>query len=129
MTAFVEPWGAIGLNDLGDGGDGNYTGLVFGQLIAPPFFPPAAVSDFTGGQVLLASFTVEILQGAYPFIDWSVDLAPVGGGVILQVFDAGDNSLTDVFVGNFGGGMVNIIPAPSAMALLGLGGLVGRRRR
>jgi len=124
----VAPWGAIGLNDLGDGGDGNYNGLVFGQLIFPPLFPPAPESDFTGGEVLLATFSVEILPG-FSFIEWSTALAPVGGGVVLQIYDAGDGSLTDVTVANFGSAQI-FIPAPSSVALLGLGGLVaGRRRR
>ena len=131
MAGAPEAWGAIGLNDLGDGGNGNYAGLVFGQLIAPPFFPPDVASDFSGGEVLLATFTVEILAGSEGVIDWSTAIAPVGGGVVLQIFDAGDDSLTDVLSGSFGSsGAVTVVPAPSAMALLGLGGLVaGRRRR
>jgi len=130
MAGAPEAWGAIGLNDLGDAGDGNYTGLVFGQLIFPPLFPPAPESDFSNGEVLVATFTVEILAGSSGMIDWSTAIAPAGGGVVLQIFDNGDGSLTDVTAANFGGASVEVVPAPSAMALLGLGGLVaGRRRR
>ncbi|MBL4809752.1 MAG: PEP-CTERM sorting domain-containing protein [Phycisphaerales bacterium] len=131
MDGTAEAWGGIGENDIGDGGDGNYTGIVFGQLIAPPFFPPAPESDFSAGETLLVTFTVQIIAGSSGVIDWSTAIAPVGGGVILNIFDAGDGSLTDVFSATFGStGAVTVVPAPSAMALLGLGGLVaGRRRR
>ena len=130
MGVGVEAWGAIGFADQGDAGDGNYTGVVFGQLIFPPLFPPAPESDFSNGEVLLATFTVEILAGSAGQIDWSSAAVASAGGVVLNIFDAGDNSATDVTAANFGGASVTVVPAPSAMALLGLGGLVaGRRRR
>lgn len=129
MSAATPAWGATGLNDRGDAGDGNYTGLVFGQFIFLPPFPPAAESSFVGGETLVATFTVDILDGAGGIVDWSVavdQLAPF----TIEIFDEADGSLTQVSDVSFGSARVNVVPAPSAMALLGLGGIVaGRRRR
>ncbi len=131
MAATPVAWGAGAANDRGDGGDGNYIGLVFGQTVFPDFgFPPNPASDFTGGEVLVATFSVEILAGSSGVVDWSTAVDALSQ-FTLQIFDGGDNSSTVPASFNFGStGAVNVVPAPSAMALLGLGGLVaGRRRR
>lgn len=129
MSAEAASWGAFGQNDRGDAGDGNHTGLVFGQLIAPPFFPPSEDSNFTGGQVLLGTFTVDIIDGSGGIVDWMVSADPIGA-FVMEIFDSADNSLTQVTQAAYGSARVEVVPAPSAMALLGLGGIVaGRRRR
>jgi len=130
MDAAAASWGALGENDRGYAGDGNYTGLVFGQLVFPPLFPPNAASDFTGGEVFVASVVVELSQVQFGGVEWTLGADPLGGGVVLQVFDAADNSTTDVTVANFGSAAIFVVPSPSVLAVLGLGGLVaGRRRR
>ncbi|MBO6513858.1 MAG: PEP-CTERM sorting domain-containing protein [Phycisphaerales bacterium] len=129
MAASAADWGAFGQNDRGDAGDGNHTGLVFGQLIAPPFFPPSEDSNFTGGEVLLGSFVVDIIADSAGIVDWTVGADPIGA-FVLEIFDEADGSLTQVTAASYGSARVEVVPAPSAMALLGLGGIVaGRRRR
>ena len=130
MSATAADWGLFGQNDRGDAGDGNYVGLVFGQLIAPPFFPPNADSSFVGGEILLGTFVVNIIAGSEGIIDWTVGADPIGA-FVLEIFDEADGSLTQVTAAAYGTDRLEVnVPAPSAMALLGLGGLVaGRRRR
>ncbi len=132
MTATPVSWGAAASNDRGDGGDGNYIGLVFGQTVFPDFgFPPNPASDFTGGEVLVATFSVEVLAGASGVVDWTIAVDSLSQ-FTMQIFDSVSGDSTVASSVNFGTVRVGfpIIPAPSSMALLGLGGLVaGRRRR
>ncbi len=130
MVGSTPDWAALGFEDQGHAGDGNYTGLIFGQLIFPPFIPAAPESMLGNGPVLIGTFAVTIAADSAGVIDWST-----GGGVgpfVLEVFtdDGGAGTMTQLTDLDFGGVSVNVVPAPSAMALLGLGGLVaGRRRR
>ncbi len=114
--------------DGGYAGGGNYGGVVFGQLLLPiPGFDTPAAGSELGGEI--GSFQVTLgagsgiidfqLVGAVPFTLESVD---VDNGLASMQDTNGQLSL--------GSARVNVTPAPSAMALLGLGGLVaGRRRR
>ncbi len=130
MTVGVPDWAALGFQDDGHAGDGNYNGVIFGQLIFPPFIPADPGSLLDSGPVLISTFTVTIASDSAGVIDWST-----GGGVgpfVIEIFtdDGGSGSFTQLTDLDFGGAQVNVVPAPSAMALLGLGGLVaGRRRR
>ncbi len=128
MTAAVAPWGALGFMDNGDGGDGNYNGLIFGQLIFPPFIPAAAESMLGQGAVLLGNFTVTIAADSAGVIDWST----VGGigDFDMEIFDEASGLFTQLSSVTAGSASVTVVPAPSALALLGLGGIAaGRRRR
>ena len=129
MASASAPWGALGFMDLGDGGDGNHNGMIFGQLIFPPFIPPAAESMLGNGPVLLGNFTVTFAQFAVGVFDW----ATVGGigDFTLEVFDESTGSFTQLSAEvAHGSASVIIFPSPSGLALLGFGGLVaGRRRR
>jgi hypothetical protein len=137
MVGSAEPWGLLGEEDFGYAGGGVYNGLIFGQIVFLPFLQPDAGSALGSGPVMVASIQVTIAPGTDGSIDFTlggivdafalevidVDANPGGNppGVTTQLFDA------DV---SFGSTKVNLVPAPSAMALLGLGGLVaGRRRR
>jgi hypothetical protein len=76
---------------------------------------------------------------------YRLDVSYSGGFITAQVFDSGGTALADaivadtgysgggaLFLRGFGGGHVDdisIIPAPGALALLGLGGLAATRRR
>ncbi len=131
----VAAWGALGQDDFGDAGDGNHAGTIMGQIVFLPFIMPDAASALGNGPVFIGSFTVNIAANSAGLVDWTV-----GGGIgtfALELIDVNANpggnppgevfSLADV---DFGSARVEVVPAPSAMAVLGLGGLVaGRRRR
>lgn len=132
MVASVPPWAALGFQDNGHSGDGNHDGVIFGQLIFPPFINPDPASSLAGGPVLLASFAVTIAANSAGTIDWST--AGGLGDFVLEIFtdDGGDGSFTRLTGADisFGTTSVGNTPAPSAIALLGFGGLAaGRRRR
>jgi len=128
MAASVPAWGALGFEDNGAAGDGNYNAVIFGQLIFPPVIAPAAESALGNGAVLLATFSVTAAADSSGLVDWST--ADAGGDFVLEIYDDANGSFTQLTAADFGGTSVRVVPAPSAMALLGLGGLVaGRRRR
>jgi len=130
MSVSVPAWGLLGFADQGDGGNGNYNGVIFGQLIFPPFLPADPASLLGNGPVLLANFQVSIAANSSGLVEWTT--AGGVGDFVFEVFtdDGASGSFTQLTSVDFGGASVNVVPAPSAMALLGLGGLVaGRRRR
>ena len=131
----VPSWGQLGFDDFGDGGDGNYNGLIMGQIVFLPFIQPDPASALGNGPVLLASFSVTFVTNMYSMVGWTV-----GGGLgtfVLEVIDVDANpdgnppgEVTQIANPEYGSMDLNIIPAPSGLAVLGLGGLVaGRRRR
>jgi len=141
MTVAGEAWGGLGFGEFGDQGDGIHGGMIMGQIVFLPFIQPDPASALGNGPVLLGTFTVEILASSAGVVDWQL-----GGGIGtfgLETIDVnlnpGGNPPGQVmqFGGTMGAGAlelggvsVTVVPAPSAMALLGLGGLVaGRRRR
>jgi hypothetical protein len=132
MVGAAADWAALGFQDNGHGGDGNYNGLIFGQLIFPPFINPAAESMLGAGPVLLGTFVVTAVQNSSGVIDWST--GALGDETIMEIFtdDGGAGTFTQLTAADIdlGGITVFIFPAPSSVALFGLGGLfVGRRRR
>jgi hypothetical protein len=130
MVASAADWAALGFEDQGHAGDGNYTGLIFGQLIFPPFIPAADDSLLVNGPVLLGTFAVTVAADSSGSVDWST--GALGTETIMEIFtdDGGAGVFTALTAADFGGVSVRVVPAPSAMAFLGLGGLVaGRRRR
>ena len=130
MDAAAASWGVGGENDYGYGGDGNYTGLIFGQIIIPQFgLLPSPESAIANGPVLLGTFEVEISLFCGS-ITWQT--AALDDNFALEVYDQMDQSSTSLFADdmNFGSATMSIIPAPSGLAVLGFGGLVaGRRQR
>jgi len=130
MVASSAAWGALGFQDNGHTGDGNHAGMIFGQLIFPPFIPADPASALGAGPVLLGSFAVTVAANSAGTVDWTT--AGGVGDFILEIFtdDGAAGSFTQLTAVTHGAASVNVVPAPSAMALLGLGGLVaGRRRR
>jgi len=134
MVATGAAWGGLGFEDLGHTGGGN-TGMIMGQIVFLPFIPPAAASALGNGPVYLGSFAVTLAANSSNNIDWT--LAGGIGTFALEIIDVNANpngnppgeitQLTDI---EFGSVSLVYIPAPSSLALLGLGGLVvGRRRR
>ncbi len=119
-------WSAFN-TDNGYAGNGDYNRVVFGQLVLPPVFPPAAGSELGGA---IGSFQVNLAASGTGVIDFQ--LVADTGAFTLQTVDAVSGALYDNSQGqlSLGSASVTVTPAPSALALLGLGGLAaGRRRR
>lgn len=120
-----------GFNEDNDGylGNGNYGGVVFGQLLLPiPGFDVPAVGSDLGS--VIGSFQVTLVDVGSGVIDFALNAA---SPFTLEAVDV-DNGLATASSADgaltLNGLSVLVMPAPSAMALLGLGGLVaGRRRR
>ena len=120
-------WSAFN-TDGGYAGNGNYNAVIFGQLIipgVPPFDQPAPGSELTG---LIGTFTVTVGADAGD-IDFGLNAEDPFS---LQTIDINTGGLFDNSQGqiSLGSARVTVTPAPSALALLGLGGIAaGRRRR
>ncbi len=129
VDASASMWAAIGENDRGYLGNGDHAGLVFGQVIFPPFLNPAPESAFANGDVIVGSLVIEVLAGSTGLLN--LNLAADGQSPFgLEIWDEATGEFNNAGAGSYGSASVNLVPAPSAMALLGLGGLVaGRRRR
>lgn len=123
MSWSANAWSVFN-TDNGYAGNGDYNQVVFGQLVIPGIFPPAPGSEL-GGVIGSMQITVE---GAGVL---NLDLAG-GNPFSLETVDANSGETASSATGSLSlnGASINLVPAPSAMALLGLGGLVaGRRRR
>ena len=118
-------WSAFN-TDGGYAGNGDYNEVVFGQLVIPGIFPPAAGSELGG---LIGSYTVTLdpLLG-----DISLDFALVAGQPFtLETVDSVTGETFQSSSGNLSLGSTSIVvvPTPGALAMLGLGGLAASRRR
>ncbi len=127
MTWTPASWSAFN-EDAGYAGNGDYNGVVFGQLLLPipGFDQPAAGSELGSA---IGSFEI-VLGAGVGVIDFQLVAA---SPFTLEAVDV-DNGLAtaqdNTGALTLGAHSVTVTPAPSAMALLGLGGLVaGRRRR
>lgn len=109
--------------DGGDAGNGNYNTVIFGQLVIPGIFPPAPGSELGSA---IGSFTVTVDGAGVLVLDMTN-----GSPFSLEAVDSvSGQTMNDGGTVSLGSATINVIPAPSAMALLGLGGIVaGRRRR
>lgn len=131
MTWAPAPWSAFN-TDGGHAGSGNYDSVIFGQLNGgtgiPPFDQPSLGSELGS---LIGSFQIEVGQlGSF----WSLQLQLVEHEPFpftLEVLDYPDGGTYQNELGNItlGSARVDFIPAPSSLALLGLGGLAASRRR
>ncbi len=134
MVAAGAAWGGLGFEDQGHTGGGN-TGMIMGQITFLPFIAPDAASALGNGPVFLGSFAVTIAADSSGTIDWS--LAGGIGTFALEVIDVNANPggnppglITQLASPDFGSVSDTVVPTPSSLALVGLGGLVaGRRRR
>ena len=115
--------------DGGYAGNGNYNAVIFGQLVipgVPPFDVPAAGSEL--GEAI-GTFTVTAADSGEGVITFQLgEESPF----TLQSIDINSGLLYDSTAGELSLGSVDVrvTPAPSALALLGLGGIAaGRRRR
>jgi hypothetical protein len=131
MVGASAAWGELGFQDNGYAGDADYNGMIFGQLIFPPFINPAAESMIGNGSVLLGTVTIVIDPLTCGVWDWST--AAGSGDFMLEIYtdDGGAGVFTQLTADDISMGSVSVfmIPAPSSIALIGLGGLIGARRR
>lgn len=112
--------------DGGYAGNGNYNAVIFGQIIlpdVPPFDVPAAGSEI--GEAI-GSFEITLAQSFVGTITFSlVEEAPFSLEVIdIDTGEAYQSTTDTLSLGSF-----TIFPTPSTLALLGMGGIVGARRR
>ncbi|MDF1809166.1 MAG: PEP-CTERM sorting domain-containing protein [Phycisphaerales bacterium] len=131
MIGASAAWGELGFQDNGYAGDADYNGMIFGQLIFPPFINPAVESMLGNGPVLLGTVTVVINSHTFGVWDWNT--AAGSGDFMLEIYtdDGGAGVFTQLTADDISMGSVSVfmIPAPSSIALIGLGGLIGTRRR
>lgn len=132
----VAAWGALGQDDFGDMGDGNHAGTIMGQITFLPFIQPDAASALGNGPVFIGSFTVDIIADSEGIVNWAagaIDMAEFMVELIDVNANPGANPPGEIYkilAPQVQGATVEVIPTPSSIALLGLGGLVaGRRRR
>ena len=123
VADFVGPVTGQLTLDLDELGAGSFLGTVGTN------FGPASAE---GNAAFAPTLTSGSLDGALDFgpfgsYDLVLNLFPGGGGGTLTGFDPGAGQVVqgDIFVS---GWTITAIPAPGALALLGLAGL-GRRRR
>ncbi len=129
-------WQALGADDFGDAGDGNHNGLILGQIVFLPFIQPDAASALGNGPVFLGSFTVDIIADSEGVVSWAAGAIPMTE-FMVELIDVNANpggnppgESFKILNPSIQGATVEVIPTPSSIALLGLGGLVaGRRRR
>ncbi|MBL4697454.1 MAG: PEP-CTERM sorting domain-containing protein [Phycisphaerales bacterium] len=130
MTWTPAPWSAFN-TDGGYAGNGDYNEVAFGQISHQG--PQTAGSQLG---MAIGSFQIQIAAGSFGVIDleilgglpfaletafWPFDGFPTGGAV--DVRDSSNGTLI------LNGASINVVPAPSALALLGLSGLAASRRR
>ena len=119
--------------DDGYAGNGNFSEITFQQIIfqSDPF-------HLSGLGSAIGSFQIQIAAGSFGAIDLSLiagtpytletafgnnQQPPVGGAFdFMNDTEPGNNLILN-------GASINIVPAPSSLALLGLGGLAASRRR
>lgn len=118
-------WSAFN-TDGGYAGNGDYNQVVFGQLVIPGIFPPAAGSEL-GSRI--GTFTVQLDPGIGDFLINFQLLA--GSPFSLETVDSNTGETFRSSDGNLslGSARVVLIPAPGVFSILGLGGLVASRRR
>ena len=128
MSWTAASWSAFN-TDGGYAGNGDYNAVIFGQLVipgVPPFDVPAVGSELG---MAIGSFQIMIAAGSVGQLDLVLGAE---SPFTLETIDAAAGTTANSANGSLtlNGASINVTPAPSAMALLGLGGLVaGRRRR
>lgn len=126
MTWTPASWSAFN-SDGGYAGGGDYNPVIFGQLVipgVPPFDVPAVGSEL--GQ-RIGSFQVTVDQFCGVLDMELVAQSPF----TLEVLDLNTGETFQSSNGNLSlnGATISVTPAPSSLAVLGLGGFATLRRR
>ncbi|MDF1809165.1 MAG: hypothetical protein P1U42_05660 [Phycisphaerales bacterium] len=131
MIGASAAWGELGFQDNGYAGDADYNGMIFGQLIFPPFINPAVESMLGNGPVLLGTVTVVINSHTFGVWDWNT--AAGSGDFMLEIYtdDGGAGVFTQLTADDIsmGSASLSVVPNPSSLVIIGVGGLIGTRRR
>ena len=128
MVASAASWGSLGFQDNGYSGDAHHDGVIFGQFILPPFIPPHDASRLGNGPVLLSTIEVIFHRDQAGRVNWLPE--DLGEKFVMEIYDEADGSFTRLSGSDITFSGVSIgLPAPSAIALLGFGGLMTVRRR
>ena len=124
MTWTVADWSGFNEGTGVYDGNGNHEEVIYGQLVFLPVIQPGAGSDLG---LSIGSFVIDIAAGSAGQLDLSLLL---GSGDALRTVGDGVLGASSDGALSLNGASITITPAPSAMALLGLGGIAaGRRRR
>ena len=125
-------WSTANGNDGYDGA-GNNLPVIFGQLVVLTDlfdFLPGAGSELGG---VIGSFQIDIAAGSSGMLDLDFTttdrfaLKTVDVDTVNRTTESMDSSMGTL---SLNGASIEVTPAPSALALLGLGGIAaGRRRR
>lgn len=133
MTWQPAEWSSFNEDNTGYDGTGYYGDIVFGQLLLPipGFDVPGQGSEYNGlgDGALLGSYEVVLDHEAtlFDFLHFSLSTGSPFG---LEVIDINTFETFQDVDGNLDlGGLTIGVPSPSAMALLGFGGLAASRRR
>lgn len=125
MTWTPADWSQFN-TDGGYAGDGDYSEVVFGQLVIGGIFPPAPGSELGNA---IGSFTVFIDPAMG---DFAISFSLVASEPFaLETVDAvtGETFRSSAGTLSLGSATVSVVPAPGALPLLGLGVLAAARRR
>ncbi|QKK07448.1 MAG: PEP-CTERM sorting domain-containing protein [Planctomycetota bacterium] len=98
-------------------GDNSITNIESFQL------PPAFNGNFVADNPI-ALYRVTWTPASYDGAFVSIDSTHINFDVYTDTFGTSESYTGEVF-----GGLIKVVPAPSSLALLGLGGLMARRRR
>ena len=113
--------------DGGFAGDGDYNQVVFGQLVIPGIFPPAAGSELGS---LIGTFAVVLDPGIGDFV---LDFQLIAAAPFtLETVDAVTGQSFQSTSGNLtlGSARVGLIPSPGVLSGFVMGALaISRRRR
>ena len=128
MTWIPASWSAFN-TDGGFDGNGNYNPVIFGQLVipgVPPFDVPAAGSEL-GNSIGSFQVVISAVSGFFSLDFHLVAQDPFS----LEVLDLATGETFQSSAGNLSlnGASITVIPSPSSLALIGLGGLAASRRR
>lgn len=122
MTWTPASWSAFN-TDNGYAGNGNYNGVIFGQLVIPGIFPPAPGSEL-GGAIGTFEITLTGLgQANFQLV--------AGSPFTLETVDeiTGSTAIDTNGTLSLGSASIGILPAPGGLSLFALGGFCLSRRR
>jgi uncharacterized protein (TIGR03382 family) len=125
LTSFVDAGNR--LRFAGSKNTTETTNVAWGLAISQQ---PASLGGTNYNQSINTEvFRYSITLGAAHSADMVAGITQVSGGLVKWYLNAGGTSILNDNAITVNNGTISFIPAPGAMALLGLGGLVATRRR